>query len=82
MIDLQTALMDIHHKYGTSEMANYKIELLTKQYAKEYHENELKKLNLVEFLEFKKPQRISFENSNDTSSATKCKCGCKKNYHK
>lgn len=46
MINIQDEAMKIHHQYGTSEMANYKLQLLVEQYAKEYHESEVKKLRL------------------------------------
>ena len=46
MINIQDEAMKIHHQYGTSEMANYKLQLLAEQYAKEYHESEVKKLRL------------------------------------
>ena len=46
MINIQDEAVKIHHQYGTSEMANYKLQLLAEQYAKEYHESEVKKLRL------------------------------------
>jgi hypothetical protein len=42
-MNIQDEVMKIHSQYGTSEMANYKIQLLTEQYAKEYHEKKIKK---------------------------------------
>lgn len=45
-MNIQDEAMKIHSQYGTSEMANYKLQLLTEQYAKEYHESEVKKLRL------------------------------------
>lgn len=46
MINIQDEVQKIHHQYGMSEMANYKIQLLCEQYAKDYHDSELKKLNI------------------------------------
>lgn len=46
MINIQNEVQKIHNQYGMNEMANYKIQLLTEQYAKEYHESKVKKLNL------------------------------------
>lgn len=46
MINIQNEVQKIHIKYGMSEMANYKIQLLCEQYAKEYHDSEVKKLNI------------------------------------
>ena len=46
MINIQNEVITIHHKYGTTELANYKIQLLCEQYAKEYHDQEVKKLNI------------------------------------
>lgn len=45
-MNIQDEAMKIHSQYGTSEMANYKLQLLTEQYAKEYHESEVKKLDI------------------------------------
>jgi len=45
-MNIQDEAMKIHSQYGTSEMANYKLQLLTEQYAKEYHESEVKKLGI------------------------------------
>ena len=46
MINIQNEVQKIHNQYGVSEMANYKIQLLCEQYAKEYHDSEVKKLNI------------------------------------
>ena len=46
MINIQNEVQKIHNQYGMSEKANYKIQLLCEQYAKEYHESEVKKLNI------------------------------------
>lgn len=45
MINIQKEVQKIHNQYGMSEMSNYKIQLLCEQYAKEYHDSEIKKLN-------------------------------------
>ena len=45
MINIQNELQKIHHKYGVSETANYKIQLLCELYAEQYHEEKVKKLN-------------------------------------
>lgn len=47
MINIQNEVQKIHNQYGMSEMANYKIQLLCEQYAKEYHDSEVKKLNIL-----------------------------------
>lgn len=41
MIDIQTEVNKIHHQYGISEMANYKIQQLFEQYSNEVPPNEL-----------------------------------------
>ena len=46
MINIQNEVQKIHNQYGISEIANYKIQLLCEQYAKEYHDSEVKKLNI------------------------------------
>lgn len=46
MINIQDEVQKIHHQYGMSEVANYKIQLLFEKYAKEYHDSEVKKLNI------------------------------------
>ncbi len=46
MINLQFEIQKIHSQFGTTEMANYRIQLLAERYAKEYHKSELKK-NIV-----------------------------------
>ena len=46
MINIQNEVQKIHNQYGMSEKANYKIQLLCEQYAKEYHDSEVKKLNI------------------------------------
>ena len=46
MINIQNEVQKIHNQYGMSEIANYKIQLLCEQYAKEYHNSEVKKLNI------------------------------------
>jgi len=45
-MNIQNEVQKIHNQYGMSEKANYKIQLLCEQYAKEYHDSELKKLNI------------------------------------
>lgn len=44
MKNIQNEVINIHHKYGTSEMANYNIQLLFEKYAKEYHDSDVKKI--------------------------------------
>ena len=51
MINIQDELQKIHHQYGMSEMANHKIQLLFEKYAKEYHDSEVKKLNIPAVIE-------------------------------
>ena len=46
MINIQDEVQKIHHQYGMSDVANYKIQLLFERYAKEYHDSEVKKLNI------------------------------------
>jgi hypothetical protein len=46
MMNIQNEVQKIHNQYGMSEKANYKIQLLCEQYAKEYHDSEVKKLNI------------------------------------
>lgn len=46
MINIQNEVQKIHSQYGISEMTNYKIQLLCEQYAKEYHDSEVKKLTI------------------------------------
>ena len=46
MTNIQDEVQKIHHQYGMSEMENYKIQLLCEKYAKEYHDSEVKKLNI------------------------------------
>ena len=46
MTNIQNEVQKIHNQYGMSEKANYKIQLLCEQYAKEYHDSEVKKLNI------------------------------------
>lgn len=41
-MNIQNELIEIHHKYGVSELANYKIQLLFETYLKEYVDNQLK----------------------------------------
>lgn len=43
MMNIQNEVQKIHGQYGMSEKANYKIQLLCEQYAKEYHDSEVKK---------------------------------------
>ena len=45
-MNIQNEVQKIHNQYGMSEKANYKIQLLCEQYAKEYHDSEVKKLNI------------------------------------
>lgn len=45
-MNIQDEAMKIHSKYGTTEKANYEIQLLCEKYAKEYHEQQLKILNM------------------------------------
>lgn len=82
MINIQDEAMKIHHQYGTSEMANYKLQLLAEQYAKEYHENEVKKLRLQNVSKQSELLCGFFEPVNDSSLATICKhCGREKWMH-
>ena len=46
-MDIQNEAMKIHHQYGTSELANYKIQLMCEKYAEEYHRNKLKNLGVI-----------------------------------
>ena len=46
MVNIQNEVQKIHNQYGMSEIANYKIQLLCERYAKEYHDSEVKKLNI------------------------------------
>lgn len=46
MINIQNEVITIHHKYGTTELANHKIQLLCEQYAKDYHNNQIEKQQL------------------------------------
>ncbi len=46
MMNIQNEVQKIHNQYGISEVANYKIQLLCEQYAKDYHDSEVKKLNI------------------------------------
>ena len=46
-MNIQDEVQKIHAQYGMTEKANYKIQLLTEQYAKEYHEQQLKILNIL-----------------------------------
>ena len=46
MTNIQNEVQKIHNQYGMSEIANYKIQLLCERYAKEYHDSEVKKLNI------------------------------------
>ena len=39
-MNIQNEVQKIHNQYGMSEKANYKIQLLCEQYAKEYHDSE------------------------------------------
>jgi hypothetical protein len=45
-MNTQDEAIKIHSKYGTTEKANYEIQLLCEKYAKEYHEQQLKILNI------------------------------------
>jgi hypothetical protein len=51
MINIQNEVQKIHNQYGMSEMANYKIQLLCEKYAKDYHDSEVKKLNILDVIE-------------------------------
>lgn len=51
MTNIQDEVQKIHNQYGMSEMANYKIQLLCEKYAKEYHDSEVKKLNIPAVME-------------------------------
>ena len=51
MTNIQDEVQKIHNQYGVSEMANYKIQLLCEKYAKEYHDSEVKKLNIPAVIE-------------------------------
>ncbi|HZK19705.1 MAG TPA: hypothetical protein VFC68_03160 [Treponemataceae bacterium] len=64
MMNIQNEVQKIHNQYGMSEKANYKIQLLCEQYAKEYHDSEVKKLNI--------PAVVG------QSEQLVCSCGCKK----
>lgn len=41
-MNIQDEVAKIHAKFGTSELANYKIQLLFESYLKEYVDNQLK----------------------------------------
>jgi len=45
-MNIQNEVQKIHNQYGMSEKANYKIQLLCEQYAKEYHDSVVKKLTI------------------------------------
>ena len=45
-MNIQNEVQKIHNQYGMSEKANHKIQLLCEQYAKEYHDSEVKKLTI------------------------------------
>ena len=41
-MNIQDEVQKIHHKYGTSEKANYKIQLLCEKYAEEEYNRRLR----------------------------------------
>ena len=41
-MNVQDETMKIHHQYGTSEKANYQIQLMCEKYAEERHQKKLK----------------------------------------
>ena len=45
-MNIQNEVQKIHNQNGMSEKANYKIQLLCEQHAKEYLDSEVKKLNI------------------------------------
>lgn len=45
-MNIQNEVQKIHNQYGMSEKANYKIQLLCEQYAKEYAQQQVKNLNI------------------------------------
>ena len=47
-MNIQFEAQKIHSQFGTTEMANYQIQLLAERYAKLYHESELKKLRVTD----------------------------------
>jgi predicted PolB exonuclease-like 3'-5' exonuclease len=69
MMNIQNEVQKIHNQYGMSEKANYKIQLLCEQYAKEYHDSEVKKLNIPAVVGLKLK-----DNSNDRKWVCQ-KCG-------
>ena len=46
-MNIQDEAIKIHHQYGTSEKANYKIQLMCEEYAEEYHRNKLKNHGVI-----------------------------------
>ena len=76
MINIQNEVQKIHNQYGMSEMANYKIQLLCEQYAKEYHDSEVKKLNIPAVIKSvcdHNWKEWEDENCNAQMRCTKCK---------
>ena len=77
MTNIQNEVIKIHHKYGTTELANYKIQLLCEKYAKEYHEQEVKKLNIpdVSNCTCVKEKRYCKGCFRDVTETMYCDCG-------
>lgn len=44
-MNIQEEVQKIHNQYSMTEKANYKIQLLCEQYAKDYHNKEMEALN-------------------------------------
>lgn len=60
-MNIQDEAIKIHSKYGTTEKANYEIQLLCEKYAKEYHEQQLKILNISDVINSATTQMIHYD---------------------
>ena len=61
MMNIQNEVQKIHNQYGMSEKANYKIQLLCEQYAKEYHDSEDKSKLLLADVSNRRELLIAFQ---------------------
>ena len=50
-MNIQDEVQKIHSKFRTNELANYKIQLLCEEYAKQHHESELKKMREAQVMQ-------------------------------
>ena len=75
MINIQDEVQKIHNQYGMSEVANYKIQLLFEKYAKEYHNSEVKKLNIPAVIKSVCPKCKSDNTFNVDDSSACLQCG-------